>query len=511
MSEPMSEPTTEPTTGKRIVIIGGGMAAARLVEGLVARGLGPQTTVLAEEQHVPYNRILLSAVLEGTHRPGALALREKQWYADRGVDLRLNSLVVDIHRDTKTVELADRTRIPYDAVVLATGAIPSLPPIRGVVRMDGSMDPRVQAFRSLDDCARLLDTLHDHPRSAVIVGGGLLGLQVSRALAVRGIETEIVEGRDHLLSSQVDASAGKVLKRSMAKLGTQVYLGARATRLTDEGLKLDNGYTLETDLVVLTAGGRPRANLARRAELTVNRGIVVDDQLRSVDDPDVYAIGDCAEHNATTTGFVSPAWEQAGVLAEVLAGNQAAYEGHRVVARLRATDLDVCVLGEPENETGEVVEIANPIKGTHRKLVVRDGRIVAGALVGDLSRVGLITQAFDRQTVLGEHEAGQLLLPEPSSSGSGIPQLPDDAEVCACAGVSAGRIRACRSLEDVRDTTRATTGCGGCAPTVRQLLATRPSGSQLNASQISASQISASQISASQISNGQLSVEGTTS
>ncbi|MGH3369153.1 MAG: NAD(P)/FAD-dependent oxidoreductase, partial [Nocardioidaceae bacterium] len=247
----MSEPVSE----KRIVIIGGGMAAARLVEGLVARGLGPQTTVLAEEQHAPYNRILLSAVLEGTHRPGALALREKQWYADRGVDLRLDSLVVDIHRDRHEVELADRTRVPYDAVVLATGAIPSLPPIRGVVRMDGSLDPRVQAFRSLDDCGRLLDTLHDHPRSAVIVGGGLLGLQVARALAVRGIETEIVEGRDHLLSSQVDASAGKVLKRSMAKLGTQVYLGARATRLTDEGLKLDNGYTLETDLVVLTAGG----------------------------------------------------------------------------------------------------------------------------------------------------------------------------------------------------------------------------------------------------------------
>lgn len=486
----MSEPKSE----KRIVIIGGGMAAARLVEGLVARGLGPQTTVLAEEQHAPYNRILLSAVLEGTHRPGALALREKQWYADKGVDLRLNSLVVDIHRDRHEVELADRTRVPYDAVVLATGAIPTLPPIRGVVRMDGSLDPRVQAFRSLDDCGRLLDTLHDHPRTAVIVGGGLLGLQVARALAVRGIETEIVEGRDHLLSSQVDASAGKVLKRSLTRLGTQVYLGARATRLTDEGLMLDNGYTLETDLVVLTAGGRPRANLARRAELTVNRGIVVDDQLRSIDDPDVYAIGDCAEHNATVTGFVSPAWEQAGVLAEVLAGGSATYEGHRVVARLRATDLDVCVLGEPENETGEVVEIANPVKGTHRKLVMRDGRIVAGALVGDLSRVGLITQAFDRQTVLGEHEAGQLLLPEPSNSPR--PELPDDAEVCACAGVSAGRIRACRSLEDVRDTTRATTGCGGCAPTVRQLLATRPSGTQLTASPMN---------------NGKLSMEGTTS
>ncbi|WP_246087925.1 FAD-dependent oxidoreductase [Nocardioides albertanoniae] len=468
----------QPVRGDRIVIVGGGMAAARLVEGLVARGLGPQTTVLAEEQHAPYNRILLSAVLEGTHRPEALTLREKQWYAARGVDLRLGCLVADIHRDTRTVELADRTTVPYDRLVLATGAIPSLPPIRGTVRADGSLDPRVQAFRSLDDCVRLLalvdrQTLHDRPRRAVIVGGGLLGLQVARALAVRGIETEIVEGRDHLLSSQVDASAGKVLKRSMARLGTQVYLGARATRLTEEGLRLDNGYTLETDLVVLTAGGRPRANLARRAGLTVNRGVIVDDRLRSIDDPHVHAIGDCAEHDGNVTGFVSPAWEQAGVLADVLAGNEATYEGHRVVARLRATDLDVCVLGDPRNEVGEVVEIANPVTGTHRRLVVREGRIVAGALVGDLSRVGVITQAFDRQTVLGDHEAGRLLLPEPMPAGAARPRLPDDAEVCSCAGVDAGRIRACRSLEDVRETTRATTGCGGCAPAVRQLLATR--------------------------------------
>ncbi|MEX0426367.1 FAD-dependent oxidoreductase [Nocardioides sp. DS6] len=463
---------------ERIVVVGHGMASARLVEELVTRVSAGSTaeplqvTVLGEERHPAYNRVLLSAVLEGTHRPGALTLRAPEWYAAHGVDLRLGTRVVDLHRDRpagqRAVELADRTEVPYDRLVLATGAIPTLPPIRGLVRMDGTLDPRVHAFRGLDDCARLLDVVPS-ARRAVVVGGGLLGLQVARALAIRGLATEIVEGGEHLLRSQVDAKAGAVLRRSLARLGTQVYTGARAVRLTDEGLRLDNGVTLETDLVVLTAGGRPNVNLARRAGLTVRRGIVVGDDLASVDDPHVYAVGDCVEHDSLTHGFVTPAWEQASVVAARLVGDDAVYDGHRLVARLRATDLEVAVLGDPLHEPGEVVEVSNPITGTHRRLVVRDGRIVAGTLVGDLSRIGVITQHFDRGTVLGAREAGALLLPDVAPRPAEV-ALPDEAEVCACAGVSAGRIRACNSLEEVRETTRATTGCGGCTGTVTALL-----------------------------------------
>jgi NAD(P)H-nitrite reductase large subunit len=207
----------------------------------------------------------------------------------------------------------------------------------------------------------------------------------------------------------------------------------------------------------------------------VRRGIVVDDRLASVSDPDIHALGDCAEHDGRVTGFVPPAWDQAGVLAGVLTDEPVKYDGSRIVARLRATDLDVAVLGDPEAEVlngGDVVEMSNPVRGSHRKLVIRDGRIVAGALVGDLNRIGLITQHYDRQTVLGPTEPGDLLLAERTSQPV---QLPDDAEICNCAGVTVGAIRACSSFEDARQTTRATTGCGGCAATVRQLLATRPS------------------------------------
>ncbi|TNM38616.1 NAD(P)/FAD-dependent oxidoreductase [Nocardioides albidus] len=491
----------------RLVVVGSGMAATRLVEELVARRAvatsstsgGLDVTVLGDEHAPPYNRILLSAVLEGTHRPEALTLRSEEWYAEHGVDLRLGARVLGVDRERRDVMLVDGTLVEYDTLVLATGSIPSLPPIRGLVRMDGSLHEAVHAFRSLADCERLLAALPGS-RRAVVVGGGLLGLQVARALGVRGIQTEVVEGAEHLLHQQISAPAGRILTRDLKKLGVAVYTGARAVRLVERtdgsdgpALRLDNGFTLDTDLVVLTAGGRPSTALARGAGLEVRRGIVVDDRLASVTDPSVHALGDCAEHDGRTTGFVPPAWEQAGILAANLStrlcDESVRYDGTRVVARLRASDLDVAVLGDARAELdagGEVVEVANPIAGSHRRIVVRDGRIVAATLVGDLSRVGLITQHFDRRTVLGPHEPGELLLPErtgDAGNGAGPWSLPDDAEVCACAGVTAGRIRACSSLEQVRDDTRATTGCGGCASTVRQLLSRRTDTAELATAQ----------------------------
>lgn len=458
---------------EKLVIVGNGMATTRLVEELVARRYDGDITILGDEDHPAYNRILLSAVLEGTHPIDALTLRNTEWYAAQGIDLRLGARVLEIERDLRDVMLVDGTKIEFDKLVLATGAIPTLPPIRGLVRLDGSLHPKVHAFRSLADTQRLLDAIEglpaDGPRRAVVVGGGLLGLQVARALSVRGIATEVVEGTEHLLSQQVDRRGGTVLKRHLKKLGTEVYTGARAVRLTDEGLKLDNGYTLDTDLIVLTAGGRPSTALARRAGLTVRRGVVVAEQLQSVDDDQVFAIGDCAEFEGRVTGFVPPAWEQASLLAAHLAGEDVKYAGTRSVARLRATGLDVAVLGDPEHTEGDIVEVTNPIIGTHRKLVVDGNIIVAGTFIGDLSRIGLITQLFDRRTILADTEPGELLMAE-RPDGDSSTLLPDEAEVCACAGVDAGRIRACRTFEEAREKTRATTGCGGCASVVKELI-----------------------------------------
>jgi NAD(P)H-nitrite reductase large subunit len=458
----------------RLVVVGNGMAATRLVEELAARDAPYDITVVGEEDAPSYNRILLSAVLEGSHPADELWLQRQEWYDGHGIVVRTGTRVATIERADRAVVLEGGERLPYDRLVLATGSIPTLPPIRGLVGVDGRLHPKVHAFRSLADCRRL-DAAVPEARRAVVVGGGLLGLQVARALALRGLQVEIVEGSSHLLSSQVGEQAGTVLRRKLRKLGTEVYTHTRAVRLNDDGVRLDNGYTLDTDLVVLTAGGRPSTALAKRAGLVVRRGVVVGTGLESVTDPRIHAIGDCAEHRGRTTGFVPPAWEQAGVLAAVLTGEKAGYAGSRTVARLRASDLDVAVLGDPERTEGQVVEVANPIHGSYRKVVVRDGVIEAAAMVGDLSRVGLLTQLYDRRTVLGPDEPGMLLMAaRPAGEGSTL--LPDEAEVCACAGVTAGRIRACRDQDEVVTSTRATTGCGGCASVVRALLeAGRPS------------------------------------
>ena len=456
---------------EHLVVIGNGMAAIRLVEELVRRTAPLRVTVIGDEPGPAYNRILLSAVLEGSHPPGELRLKDQAWYAENGVELISGTRVVRIERDERVVWLADERRVPYDRLVLATGSVPVLPPIRGLVTPDGALSPRVYAFRSMADCLGLLRALPE-ARRAVVVGGGLLGLQVARALGVRGLEVDLVEAAPHLLASHIGEPAGAVLRRSVEELGCEVYPETRAVKLTDEGLRLDTGYLLRADLFVITAGARPATSLAKAAGLFVRRGVVVDDTLTTVTDRRVHAIGDCAEYRGRTSGFVSPAWEQAGVLAARLCGDHEGYEGSRVVARLRASNLEVAVLGDPEHTTGDVVAVANPLRGSYRKLVMRDGVVEAAVLVGDLSRIGLLTQLYDRRTVLGEGEPGQLLLGE-QPPGEGSVRLPDDAEVCACAGVSAGRIRACADVAEVVGTTRATTGCGGCAGTVRELLAWR--------------------------------------
>ncbi|MDQ4085486.1 MAG: FAD-dependent oxidoreductase [Actinomycetota bacterium] len=455
--------------GQRLVVVGHGMAASRLVEELVRRDAGYDITVIGDEAEPGYNRILLSAVLEGAHRGEDVWLRGPAWYAENGVRLVSGRRVLALDRAARTLRLSDGSEQEYDRLVLATGSRPLIPPIRGVVTAEG-LHPAVHAFRSIADCRRLEDEIAPG-RRAVVVGGGLLGLQVARALSVRGLRVEIVEVGPHLMGAQLSPAAARVVERRVRALGTDVYTGARGVGFSDAGLRLDNGYALSTDLLVLACGSRPATKLAQRSGLMVRRGVVVDERLQSVTDDRVHAIGDCAERRGRVHGFVGPAWEQAVVLARLLTGQQQRYDGSRVVARLRANGLDVAVLGDPEHTSGDVVEMANPLHGAYRKLVMREGVVRAAVLVGDLARVGSITQHYDRGSVLGAAEAGWLLCGDPPA---GPVETPDDAEVCSCAGVTAGRIRACSDLDDAVATTRAGTGCGGCRDSIRRLLQRPP-------------------------------------
>jgi NAD(P)H-nitrite reductase large subunit len=451
---------------ERLVVVGHGMAGTRLVEELVRRGAGYEITVIGDEPDPGYNRVLLSAVVGGSHGVDDVLLRDASWYAERGVRVARGRRVTEVDRERRQVLLGDGTAHPYDRLVLATGSRAVLPPVRGLVTPEG-LHPAVHAFRSLEDCRRL-DVEAVPGRRAVVVGGGLLGLQVARALTVRGLDVEIVEVGESLMGRQLGPAAARVLERDVRRLGTEVYTGARAVGFSERGLRLDNGHVLSTDLVVLACGSRPATRLAKRAGLMVRRGIVVDDGLRSVSDPSVYAIGDCVEHRGTVHGLVGPAWEQATVLAARLAGEPVGYSGSRVVARLRAPGLELAVLGQSAAAAGDVVEVSNPLRGSYRRIVLRDGVVEAAVLLGDLSRIGVLTQHYDRQTVLGPADASWLLVGDvPAGGPAGVP---DEAEICACAGVTAGRIRACADLAAVVADTRATTGCGGCVDTVAGLV-----------------------------------------
>jgi len=402
------------------------MATGRLLEELAGRGAftgldvtGLDVTVVGDEPHPAYNRVLLSSVLDGAHSTDAIVMRTRSWYDALGVQLLTGMRAVDVDRAARLVHLDDGTVVPYDRLVFATGSSPVLPPIRGVIRGDRTMHRRVFAFRTLDDCTSLVGALPG-ARSAVVVGGGLLGLEAARGLVRRGLTVDIVEVAEHLMHNQLDTAPARVLRRAVERLGIGVHTGVKAVALLGdeervEGLRLDDGFILDCDIVVLACGVRPNVGLARMAGLEVGRGIAVDDALTSVTDPDVYALGDCCEHRGLVPGLVAPTWDQALVLARVLTGDRTArYDGSRLVQRLRASNLDVAVVGLPEAGPGdEVVEFANPLRGVYRRLVVRNGRLHGAVLLGDLDVVGLLVQYFDRGAPLPPDPSWQLL-------GSGV-------------------------------------------------------------------------------------------
>jgi assimilatory nitrate reductase electron transfer subunit len=468
----------------RVVVVGNGMAGARVVDELCRRDPHADVTVFGAEDRPAYNRILLSDVLAGRRRTGDIALT----VAPDHVVHHLGAAVVRIDRAAQRVHAADGTSTPYDALVLATGSTAFVPPVQGIAGADGRLLTGVHVFRTLDDCDAI-SAEAGRARRAVVVGGGLLGLEAARGLLRHGLEVELVHSADHLMDAQLDAAGGAVLRRAVEALGVGVHVGSRASGVTGgarvTGVRLADGRHVAGDLVVLACGIRPVTGLARDAGLAVDRGVLVDDELRT-DDPAVFAVGECAQHRGSVYGLVAPAWEQAAVLADVLTGRSAAYTGSRLVTRLKAMDLDVAAMGEtapepadsgpaPDGSVLEVLVFADPVRHVYKKVVVRDGVVTGAVLLGDLSTVGTLTQAYDRATPLPVSRLHLLFAGVSGAPAADAADLVDDAVVCTCNQVTAGTVRACaadgcRTVADVACATRATTGCGSCTGAVERLL-----------------------------------------
>ncbi|MET9192455.1 FAD-dependent oxidoreductase [Streptomyces olivaceus] len=392
------------TSNPRVVVIGTGLAGVTLARHLGE--LGTPALVVGDEEHRPYNRVLLAEVLAGRYGPEVTALP-----APAGL---LRGRVAGIDRAGRTVRCADGSVIAYDTLVLATGSNAVLPPLRGLYTRDRELPEGVHAFRTMDDCLGLSKAVRPGVR-AVVIGGGLLGVSAARALAVRGAQVVLAQQSERLMERQLDPTASALVRRHLEGLGVEVHNECRVRDVRSVGgavrsVELADGYALGADLVVLACGVRPRVGLAREAGLDVGKGVVVDDELRT-SDPHIRAIGDCAQHADRVYGLAAPALEQAGVLAALLAGDGTArYTGTRALTRLTLTGLtgpegplrgpdtpfDLAAFGETDPRPGDdVVQLADATRGTYRKVVVRDDRLVGGVLVGELGTVGALARAWE--------------------------------------------------------------------------------------------------------------------
>src|SRR5262245_32268298 len=394
------------------------MAGARLAEDLLARG-GRELfdiVMFGDEPYGNYNRILLSGVIGGSHDPKDIFINPLAWYETNGVKLRAGSRVTAIDREAKRVISENGVIESYDHLVIATGSSPFIPPLEGLSaagdESQSSFKQGVFVFRTLDDCEAIMNYAVSGKR-AVVIGGGLLGLEAARGLLNLGAEVHVVHLMSHLMEVQLDAPAGAALKRSMEAMGVKVHLNKNTTAILGNGhvtgLRFADGATLDCEMAVISAGIRPNSQLARDAGLAVERGIVVNDFMACVNDPDVFAVGECAQHDGKVYGLVAPLWEQTAALADRLTGRkpEAAYKGSKVSTKLKVMGVDLTVMGDREarDENDEVVTYAEPSRGVYKKLIVRDGRIAGAILLGDASTAPALLRAFDRGATLPENRA----------------------------------------------------------------------------------------------------------
>jgi nitrite reductase (NADH) large subunit len=458
------------------------MAGAKVVEEVTARAPDRfEIRMFGAEPHGTYNRILLSSVLGGYAEMDRLWLNPLDWYEERGVRVHGGVKAEQIDRSERLV-LGGGGKVaePYDLLVLATGSRPFVPP------MEGTKQRGVFVFRTLDDCGAISAYAQQCDR-ALVIGGGLLGLEAARGLLSHGLEVTVVEVAPHLMIQQLDPMGGALLKRKLEAMGVRVRLETVTTHLLGDGhvtgVRFKDGSTLDTDMVVISCGIRPNADEARAAGLAVEKAIVVDDQLRT-SDPDVFAVGECAQHRGRLYGLIDPVYEQARVLADVLTGAKpdAAYQGSKLAAVLKVMGVDLTAMGEVNASAPdcEVVSHLDPTRGVYKKLVVRDNQLIGAILLGETDPTGTLLRHFKRGEPLSAPLI-DLLAPLNSrdallSGGSpDLTALPDDTQICNCHLVCKGTIAAAItqgkcSVEAIGQCTKAGTGCGTCQPLLVQLI-----------------------------------------
>jgi len=471
----------------QLVLVGNGMAGVRTLEELLK--LAPDLydiTVFGAEPHPNYNRILLSPVLAGEQTLEQIVLNDWSWYEENGITLHTGCTVTEVNRARRMVHATgadgETISVPYDRLILATGSNPFMLPIPGK-DLDG-----VLAYRDIADTLAMIDAAAKYPH-AVVIGGGLLGLEAANGLMKRGMQVTVVHASEWLMERQLDPMAGQMLQKALQERGMKFLMSAQTQELLggDDGrvkaVRFKDGSEVPADLVVMAVGIRPNTALAESMRLHVNRGIVVNDTMQTTTDARIYAVGECAAHRGVAYGLVAPLFEQGKVLANHLAEfGIGRYLGSQTSTKLKVTGIDLFSAGDFMGGEGtEEILLSDPGSGQYKKLVLKDDKLVGACLYGNtvdgswyfkLLREGRSVAELRDKLMFGESNIGDAGHAGQNQAAS----MPDDAEVCGCNGVTKGTIckaikeKGLFTIDEVRKHTKASASCGSCTGLVEQIL-----------------------------------------
>lgn len=458
---------------QKLVLIGNGMAGVRAVEEVLK--LDPdrfEVTVFGSEPHPNYNRIQLSKVLQGDTDIADITLNSWEWYEENGILLYPGETVDSIDTVQQTISTDKDRKVSYDKLIMATGSVPFMLPLPGADK-EG-----VTAFRNIQDCERMIDASVNY-KKAVVIGGGLLGLEAARGLLNLGMEVDVVHISDTLMERQLDHTAGKMLQKELEKQGMNFLLNKQSAEIIGnnrvEGLKFKDGEVVPADLVVMAVGIKPNMMLAKENGIPVNRGILVNDHLET-EIPNVFAVGECAEHRELVYGLVAPLYQQGQEMAKRICGIEGdGYQGTILSTQLKVSGVDVFSAGTiVEEENTKSVTLFDDWRGVYKKVLVNDGKITGAVLFGDTKEGTRLLSLINKQAPIEEYmdDAGA-----EEAGADLIASMPDTEIICGCNGVTKGAIveaintQGLTTVDQVKGCTNASRSCGGCKPLVADLLA----------------------------------------
>ncbi|MGG1554696.1 nitrite reductase large subunit NirB [Paenibacillus ferrarius] len=463
---------------EKLVLVGNGMAGVNAVEHLLK--LAPdryEITIFGTEPHPNYNRILLSYVLSGDSKVEDIVIHPFEWYKSNNITLYTGQTVTNIDTEAQTVTSDKGVTVSYDKLILATGSNPFIIP------MPGADKEGVMAYRTIRDCEIMMESAKKY-KKAIVIGGGLLGLEAARGFLNLGMKVDVVHIVDTIMERQLDRTASKMLQAALEEQGINFLLAKQSEEIIGDkrvtGLKFKDGTIAEADLIVMAVGIRPNVQLAKSSGIECNPGILVNDYLQT-NIPNVYAVGECAMHRGVAYGLVAPLYEQGAVLAKHLAGVETGpYEGSVVYTKLKVSGVDVFSGGKFMDAEGtKAIRIHDEFTGVYKKVVIQDNKIIGAVLFGDTADGTRLMQMIREETDISGM-AKTAILTEGSGSGggaSGVVDMKDDAIICGCNGVTKGTIcsaikeQGLTTVEEVKNCTTASRSCGGCKPLVSDLLA----------------------------------------